>query len=770
VTDAGPTHTGERRLQSSPVFAGADSQALDALDHAMETQQLEAGSVLVQQGALADRVFVVLEGNLSIALESSRPGGDQLLGDVGPGDVIGEVAVLSGTRRTATVRARTPVVVGAIDRESLFRVTAAHPELIERLLATSLRRLRRSQLAAYLSMMFGPLDASLLDELEPRIEWVRIRGGDALFRPGDAGDALYIVLAGRLRVIGPADRRRESAVEEIGRGQPIGMTSLLTRRPRNATVVAIRDTDLARITASTLRWFTERHPAASIPIMAELADRLERASVAPLSGDIRAATFAVVGHDGLDAEAFATELSASLADHGRVAVVTSADTTPAVRDRVSLSDADSEVAWKPLQHWLEEREAAHDMVIYVCDRTLTPWTDQCLRQADHVLVVADASTAPEPGEVERQLNGRWAESAAPRRSLILLQPEDVVEPRGTARWLAPRSVDQQLHVRQGSATDVARLARLLSGNGVCLVLGGGGARGYAHIGIIRALEEAGVPIDMVGGTSMGALIGAGVARSWSADRLTEVFSRSTGKLFDPTPPLVSLMSGRRIWRAIDDQHHGVDIEDLWLPFFCVSTNLTRAIPSIHRSGPLSRAIRASASLPGILPPVTTGGDLLVDGGLLDTLPVGVMRQLNGGGRVIAVDVAPPVDVVSSRDFGNHLSGWRLLRDRIRHPRTPRGIPGIFELLSRTVAVPGLFLERHLRSAPPDLLLQPPVDAWDTLDLARVRPIADAGYQFAVEPVREWWETERAKDQAKSAATNASGSNGMRSPTPSPTPT
>jgi predicted acylesterase/phospholipase RssA len=548
------------------------------------------------------------------------------------------------------------------------------------------------------------------------------------------------------------------------------MTSLLTRRPRNATVVAIRDTDLARITAGTLRWFTERHPAASIPIMAELADRLERSAVAPLSSGDRAATFAIIPHDRLDARSFAERLSVILAEHGRVTVLTSADTTSARPGGSMPMDVDSETSWKPLQHWLEEREAAHDFVIYVGDPSLTPWTDQCLRQADHVLQVADARDDPALSDVERQLTGRWAEFAAPRRSLVLLQPDDLAEPRNTARWLAPRSLDQHHHVRQGSATDMARLGRLLSGNGICLVLGGGGARGYAHIGVVRALEEAGVPIDMVGGTSMGALIGAGVARHWTADTLTEVFSRSTVRLFDPTPPIVSLMSGRRIWRAIDDAYHGIDVEDLWLPFFCVSTNLTQAIPAIHRSGPLSRAIRASASLPGILPPVYAEGDLLVDGGLLDTLPVGVMRQLNGGGRVIAVDVAPSIDVAANQDFGSHLSGWRLLRDRIRHPRTQRGIPGIFELLSRTVAVPGLFLERHLKSAPPDLLLQPPVEGWDTLDLARVQPIADAGYRFAAEPVRDWWERERGAAQANSAATKASGSNGMRSPTASPTPT
>jgi predicted acylesterase/phospholipase RssA len=159
-------------------------------------------------------------------------------------------------------------------------------------------------------------------------------------------------------------------------------------------------------------------------------------------------------------------------------------------------------------------------------------------------------------------------------------------------------------------------------------------------------------------------------------------------------------------------------------------------------------------LPGILPPVYADGDLLVDGGLLDTLPVGVMRQLNGGGLVIAVDVAPQVDVAASRDFGNHLSGWRLFRNRLLHPRTPRGVPGIFELLSRTVAVPGLFLERHLKAAPADLLLQPPVERWDTLDLRRVRPIAQAGYQFAREPLLDWWAAQRQIPRPASPETRA----------------
>lgn len=588
------------------------------------------------------------------------------------------------------------------------------------------------------------MDPALLDELEPRIDWVRLPGGEFLFRPGDPGDAAYIVLARRLRVIGPARGRREASVEEIGRGQPIGMTSLLTGRPRSWTVVAIRDTDLARIPSTTLRWFIEGHPAASVPIMAELADRLERAAIAPLGASDRAATFALIVRPGVDAAEFGARLSAAIGTHGRTLVLTSSDVASIAQYGVATPlDTGSDASWMPLHHWLEEREAAHDFVIYVSDPTLTPWTDQCIRQADHVVIVADATGDSMPTDVERQLDGRWPESAAPRRTLILLQPGDLDEPHGTARWLEARSVDQHLHVRRGASDDLARVGRLLAGRGITLVLGGGGARGYAHIGVVRALEETGVPIDMVGGTSMGALIGAGVARGWSAAQLEAQFRKSTRRLFDPTPPIVSLLSGRRIWRAIDDSHHGIGIEDLWLPFFCVSTNLTRAAPVIHRSGSPSRAIRASASLPGILPPVYSDGSLLVDGGLLDTLPIGVMRRLNGGGRVVAVDVAPPIDMVARQDVGDHLSGWRMLREWFRRPRSRSGIPGIIELLSRTVAVPGLFLERHLATESADLLLQPPVQRWGTLDFKRVHPIAEAGYESAIGPVREWWSTEQA---------------------------
>jgi predicted acylesterase/phospholipase RssA len=352
-------------------------------------------------------------------------------------------------------------------------------------------------------------------------------------------------------------------------------------------------------------------------------------------------------------------------------------------------------------------------------------------------VAVDAAEGPAAGEIVRSLAGRWSVEGSPRRTLVLMQDPSIAEPSGTAAWLALHDVDQHLHVRRGSEPDLERVGRLLAGRGVTLVLGGGGARGYAHVGVVRAMEELGIPIDMVAGTSMGAMVAALVARGRRATQIEDGFAE-LGGLLDVTLPLVSIASGARIQRAIEDTHGRLQIEDTWLPFFCVSTNLTQAEPVIHRRGSLAHALRASASLPGILPPVHEDGDLLIDGGLLDTLPVGVMRTLNDGGRVIAVDVSPSVDVAAGGPFADHLSGWATLWQRLRHPRRPRPVPGIAELLQRTVAVPGLFLRGQLPAAAPDLLIQPPVGRWRMLDLGRVRPIAASGYAGSIEQLRAWW--------------------------------
>ena len=219
-----------------------------------------------------------------------------------------------------------------------------------------------------------------------------------------------------------------------------------------------------------------------------------------------------------------------------------------------------------------------------------------------------------------------------------------------------------------------RIARLIAGEPKGLVLSGGGARGFAHLGVLRALEEAKVPIDVVGGASIGAIIGAGYAAGWSISEMTQVYRSSfiaENPLSDWTLPFVSLVGGRAVSRLLKEAYGRRDIEDLVLPYFCVSTNLTAGRSVVHRSGRVWKWLRASAAIPGVLPPVFQGGQVLVDGGVMNNLPVDVMRD-GLVADVIAVDIGADDAVIApgKLDEFELPSIWKVMWDWLTGTRRP----------------------------------------------------------------------------------------------------
>jgi NTE family protein/lysophospholipid hydrolase len=321
----------------------------------------------------------------------------------------------------------------------------------------------------------------------------------------------------------------------------------------------------------------------------------------------------------------------------------------------------------------------------------------------------------------------------PRTDLVLVHPSGAPRPTTTASWLEGRSVDRHHHVRRDQPADIGRLARHVTGRAIGLVLGGGGARGLAHLGVLDALEHFGVPIDSAGGTSIGAIIGAAAALGWNREERLEHVIRpltTSGRLLRPTLPIVALSSSRRLTNMIQREagFGPGTIEDLWLPYFCVSANLTRAEPVVHERGPLWLALRASISLPGIMPPVYADGDLLVDGGVVDNLPIDDMRR-RGVGRVIAVDLHRDVDVASPAPFDPDVSGWRMLRRRFRKTDP---VPNVLEITMRAKDISSLRAQRAaLADRPPDLLLTPPLASTPLLDFPAAEPLIKTAREYAL---------------------------------------
>lgn len=567
-------------------------------------------------------------------------------------------------------------------------------------------------LQQYLRSFLGELEPAALALLREKLQWQEVRGGEVLMEQGAPGDAMYLVVSGRLRAHVRQDDGRERAVREMGRGQVVGEMSLYTDEPRTATVVAIRDSVLVRLDKRHFTALLESSTQVSLALTRQIIRRLQTEQQRPAL--VLPVTIALVPvSDGVDAAGFARRFAAALARHGRVALV----------DAATLDGgADS----RSLTLRLDEIEAANDFVLLVADDRPTDWTWRCCRHSDELLLLADARAEPALHVNETACLMKRPPRTEAAEVLVLLHPADAGSPRGTARWLARRPLAEHLHVRPEVAADLARLARVAARQAVGLVLAGGGARGFAHLGVMRALQERGIEVDFVGGTSIGAVMAFGAASGQPLERFIAIARRAFAG--NPTGdwsllPLLSLFRGarlRRLLRGAVAELLGaeVGIEDLRLPYFCIATNYSQASEQVLRRGPLQTALLASCAIPGALPPVVIGGDLMCDGGTFNNFPVDVMRAQRGVGRVIGVDLAFSR---SRRLDSDEVPGsWALLRDRLR-PRGQRRwrFPSLASYLVNMTVLHSVARQRRAQQLA-DLVLRPALDrvgllAWNRFD-------------------------------------------------------
>jgi predicted acylesterase/phospholipase RssA/CRP-like cAMP-binding protein len=591
---------------------------------------------------------------------------------------------------------------------------------------------RPDELSAFLAGIpfFASFDASTLVWLARQFEPARAQAGDAVMVEGDPGDGLYVLLSGRLRVTVGAARGGERVLHDLGRGAVIGEIALLSDRPRSATVRAVRDSDLLLLRTASFKALIEQDPGFLAQMARLLIDRLLAVDRPQPHAANRAIAVAPAGADPARAKAIAAALTDRLTSGG-TAILLDRDAADRQLGPNAAERGPSHPRRNELTGWLDTVERAHDHVVYLTGAEDTEWSRLCLSQSD-VALLAGGGADERLGPVEaRALATTWL-----RCELVLVHGS---RPGGAARWLAERNVADYHHVRDGHPADVARLARMVTGTACGVVLGGGGPRGFAHLGVLHALEAAGVPVDVVGGTSIGAVMGAlcaqGLPHAERVERALRAFTRS-GPLMSPTLPLVALSSGSRVDRLLAEYFGGA-IENLPVRFFCVSANLTRAEEVIHERGELWRAIRASLSLPGIFPPVYDNGDLLIDGGALDNVPTEVMRARVGGGTVIAVDISPAVESKAVAPFGPGLSGWGVLANRLNPASPPRPVPSLLDIVSTANGLSGT---RHQRATlggdHVDLLLHPPVPAIGAYNFKAGAGLIETGYRYAADALAD----------------------------------
>lgn len=584
--------------------------------------------------------------------------------------------------------------------------------------------------------VFGPVDATALAHIEADAEYVELPGGELLFRQGDPGDGLYLVVAGRLRAVIEDDSGERRVVREMGRGESIGEMALVSGAPRSATIHAVRDSVLLRISKPTFERLVREHPELALGMAKVITTRLQDERHLQWR-DLRITNVALVpATPGVPLGEFARRLGTSLAAFGDTLHLDAArlDALSGIPGAAETTEGDPR--YLETTRWLDAREADHRFVVYEVDAGDSAWTRRCIRQADEILIVASTATDPRPGSLERALLGADGREHRPTCSLVLLHEDATEPPRDTSRFLAPRELRAHYHLRWKVDGDFDRIARFLSGNAVGLVLGGGGARGYAHIGVLHALAEAGIPIDLIGGTSVGAIIAGqyGLTLDWEEiQRSNRNYALHDTFANDYTLPIISFLRGHKFDRLLEEGGLGRDIEDLWIPYFCVSTNLTQGRMEVHRDGVLWEAVRASCSIPGIMPPSIRGAELFVDGGLLSNVPAEVMRE-QGARTLIVSDVSPTRELEAPRS--GLPSPWRLLMGRLRPGRRDPKVPNIGSVLMRSIVISSVQKARDVEEIS-DLTLRPATRGFGTFELKAVDRIIEAGYQHARERLSAW---------------------------------
>jgi NTE family protein len=560
---------------------------------------------------------------------------------------------------------------------------------------------------------FRFLDAAPRDvimAMDAMAEWFSVPAGWALMNAGEPPEGVYFLVSGSLAAFRPGDRGGHQLLGYIRPGEPVGEMAMIAREPHSSSVFAIRDSELLRLPPNAFEFLVHAHPA-MMEHMARLMLARARANNKPSPrADPKVYAF-IATSPTIDIKLRAKTLQAALKRLGQSAVIVTDEDERAISGEGMTSA------------WFDALEKKNDAVFLLSPIADTPWFRTCIRQADRIWYFARADARPSTPLLP-------PEDPSPARQFrlvdVILLHHGMDRKAATAdEWRVACEAARLFHWRGLDDEDSARLARIVARKSVGLVLSGGGARAYAHIGVIRALREAGLPFDVIGGTSMGAVIAACAAMGWDDNeietRIRKAFVESN-PLGDYVLPVVGLVRGRRVDDRLQEHFGEALIEDLTTPFFAVSTNLVAGAIRVHRAGLLRKALRASISLPGILPPVVEGAhELLVDGAVLRNFPVDVLKDVHRG-PIIGVDVArrDGIDLEDFRDPPGFF-GWIAAHGL-------QGAPPIASLLMRAAT---LAIDPWEGRSGADLLIAPEMADIDMRDWKRFDEAVTAGYESAV---------------------------------------
>ena len=594
------------------------------------------------------------------------------------------------------------------------------------------------------SPAFAGLNAKALNLLADAADKRLLRPGHVLFNAGDHAESFHVIGTGRLLLLRPEDTGF-TLLRELVRGEVVGGVSMMTGERRLTRVEVLRESVVVTISKRAFDVIAAKHPHEAIEIIRFLVGRLVRTinspGEAPTAQSL--ATIALVpGHPGMDLVRVANAMAAAMSQQGATLRLNADRVDRALGQGAANSMLDDTERSEQVAAWLSELETQYRYLIYATDGDDSPWSRRCIRQADRVLVVVDGAASARATPEIRAFQSIRGRTTAELCIVHYTGEKTRAQPHD---WNALCQTDSVLHATLDQPESMERLVRLLTGRGLGLVLGGGGARGFAHLGLWQALGSLGIEFDVLGGASMGAYVAALMAMGHDCDEakrnLRETFV-DHNYLNDYVVPRVAMISGKKFLRRLDEVFGSRRIEDLHIPYFSVSTNLSQGESVAHREGVLRDWIAASMAVPGIVPPLVWRGDLLCDGGVLNSLPVDKMREL-GRGPIVSCDVSNRERFMIPQEAD----------DRPEPLRWQRGVerfPGIGRLLHRAATVVSSETIAR-RETDAECYIHMPVSGVGMFDWDRMDEIIQASYDYAMPRLEAFLESEEGRLTQQRAA-------------------
>jgi predicted acylesterase/phospholipase RssA/CRP-like cAMP-binding protein len=590
--------------------------------------------------------------------------------------------------------------------------------------------LNTGRLRAAMETYFGKMDDKTYERLSKLVEWIELPANRILVRQGEEGDSMYILISGRLQAIIEDQEGNRSVVGEVGKGESVGEMALFTGDPRSADIFSIRDSLLVKISKATFDELVKAFPPSAVNISRLIINRFQNRLTPQISKSSVVNISLIPLNARVPIKLFAEKLFTELTKHGKVLLLheENVSSLSGISHAPKVTEGDASHA--QLTSWLDEQENTYEYVIYLAGSEFSPWTRRCLRQADRLLLVGNFEDAAEPGQVENKWLKEEVPESASYQELVLIHRYTEGLPSYSRRWLRLRKVDRHYHVRWENNGDIARLARYLSGNALGLVFGGGGARGFAHLGVYQALKEAGVEVDCFGGASSGAIFAAAMAMDMDYAPILakgkKFFTRQNPIGDFNWYPMISLSKGKRMDKLLQINFGEQDIEDLWKGFFCVSSNLNTAELKVWKRGSLWKSIRAGLAIPGVMPPVVEGNQVYVDGGVLNNLPVDVMRK-QGMGKIIAVDLE--VNRRFTLPYTEMPSTWDVIKSRWQPGKEKLSVPRLTSTIWKSIVL-NSSSEKSQKQNMADWYLNPPVQHIGLLKWKQFDEALKTGYAYA----------------------------------------